>query len=90
VAGQNGRVLAQAAMPDCSEHISHIALIQAKEAAKGNEVRCVDGVKGSRFINGHFGSLIFPPKGFCIGFYVRHMSADQAASEIKNILTQID
>lgn len=84
VVGRDGKVLAQDVLPSCSQRLVHIALVQAKEAARDLEVRCTDRIRGKGLVRGHFGGVVLPT-GFYVGFYVRHMSADSAALALRQL-----
>ncbi len=90
VIGYDGKVLAQAAASGCSDHLLHIANVQAKQAIRGTEVRCVDRSNGNGPIKGHFGSVALKGKKMYVGFYVRNMTADDAAEIIQQVSLKSD
>jgi hypothetical protein len=90
VVGKDGKILASAGMSGCSDHLFHLAALQAKQAIKDIEVRYVDRMNGKGPIKGHFGSVSFAKKGLYVGFYVRRMNADDAADIIKRAVLQQD
>ena len=90
VVGRDGKILSQAAMSGCSDHLLHLATLQAKQAVNGVEVRCIDKMDGKGPIKGHFGSVAFAKKGLYVGFYVRRMNADDAADILNKIVLQSD